>query len=49
MSVLDYRYSPQWSDEDFIPEMKRRAKRAEERDWKKQVEEELEEMGIEDE
>lgn len=44
MSVMDYRYIPLWEEDELIPEMKRRAKRAEERAWKKQVQEEIDNM-----
>lgn len=48
MSVTKYQYY-WWSDEDPFETTKQKNKRADERAWKRQVEEEIEEMETEDE
>ncbi|HEY6021917.1 MAG TPA: hypothetical protein VIY48_19235 [Candidatus Paceibacterota bacterium] len=43
MSVTKYEYG-WWSDEDFFYDIKRKTKRADERAWKHQVQEEIDDM-----
>lgn len=44
MSVMNYKIGPWWPDEDPFDSVKREAKRKEERQWRKEVQQELEEM-----